>query len=295
MSPKKDKDINKLAAVSVLLLPIPAKTPKEVVEISNFFKKNLDNKGKKSYAQVSSANTNTARETLKIKEAFPNLQNKKIENIQKIISSDSKTKPQLNITTKGPSQKQFIVSMNSKNVNNFMKELSSHITNINKVLKNIKSDVIADFICIENSGLVITTNKVASALDLQTIEKYIKNIYNIEANYVKSPRLSQSKSFLKIISIPYISESTNTCISTEEVIKIIKENHIFNNIILASRPRIIKVSPKSDMLIIWFDIWDAQSGAKAKRLINRCFNVGRYIASIHGTNMNLGVPQYKNC
>ena len=31
--------------------------------------------------KVSSTNTNTARKTLKIKEAFPNLQNKKIKNI----------------------------------------------------------------------------------------------------------------------------------------------------------------------------------------------------------------------
>ena len=140
-----------------------------------------------------------------------------------------------------------------------MKELSSHVTNINRVFKNIKSEVMADLICIENSGLVIITNKVASVLDLQTIEKYVKNIYNIELNHMESPRLSQSKSFLKIIGIPYISEFTNICISIEEVEKIIKENHIFNNVILASRPRIIKVSPKLDILIIWIDIWDAQS------------------------------------
>jgi len=128
--------------------------------------------------------------------------------------------------------------MNSKDANNFMKESSSYVTNINRVFKNIKSEVMADFICIENSGLVIMTNKVAGVLDLQTIEK---NIYNIELNHVESPRLSQLKSFLKIIGIPYILEFTNICISTEEVEKIIKENHIFNNVILASRPRIIKV------------------------------------------------------
>ena len=138
-----------------------------------------------------------------------------------------------------------------------MKKLSSHVTNINRVLKNIKSEVMADFIHMENSGLVIMTNKVASALDLQTIEKYVKNMYNIKVNYVESPRLPQSKSFLKIISILYILESTNMCIFTEEVEKIIKENHIFNNVILASGSRIIKVSPKLDMLIIWINVWDA--------------------------------------
>ena len=30
-------------------------------------------------------------------------------------------------------------------------------------------------------------------------------------------------------------------------------------------------------------------------LINRCFNVGNYIATIRGTSMNPGVPQCKNC
>ena len=111
-----------------------------------------------------------------------------------------------------------------------------------------------DFIHIENNSLVITTNKVTGALDLQTIKRYIKNTNNIEATHVEIPRLSQSKSFLKIIGIPYISEFTNTCITTDEVEKIIKENHIFNNVILVSRPRVIKVSLKSDMSIIWIDI-----------------------------------------
>ena len=158
------------------------------------------------------------------------------------------------MTTKGLFQKQVIVLMNSENANKFIKKLSSYVTNINKVLKNIKSEVMANFIHIENSRLVIMTNKVVSALNLQTIEKYVKNMYNIKANRIESSRLSQSKSFLKIIGIPYILKFTNTCISIEKVKKIIKENHIFNNVILASRPRIIKVLPKLDILIIWINI-----------------------------------------
>ena len=49
------------------------------------------------------------------------------------------------------------------------------------------------------------------------------------------------------------------------------------------------------MSIVWIDIWDVQSSSKAKMLINRCFNVGRYIVTIQGANMNPGVPQCKNC
>jgi len=82
---------------------------------------------------------------------------------------------------------------------------------------------------------------------------------------------------------------------SNDIETILKQNHIFDNIFLASRPRVIKVSPKSDMSIVWIDIWDVQSGSNAKMLINRCFNVGRYIATIHRANMNPDVPQCKNC
>ena len=293
--PKKDREIDKPASVSVISPPIPAESPKEVVKISRFFKKKTDNKGKKLYAQMSSSYSNPTRKILKIKEAFPNLQNKKIKNIQKIISRENKPKPKLNMTMKSPSRKQVIVSMNVENSVNFMKDLSFHITNINRALKSIKSDIMADFIHADNRSVVITTTKVTENLDLETIKRYVKNTNNIKMMQVELPRLSQSKSFLKIIGIPYLKEDTNKPITADVVEKIIKNNHIFKNIVLASRPRVIKVLPKSDMSIVWFDIWDAQSGVKAKSLINRCFNMGSYITTIYNTNMNLEVLQYKNC
>ena len=33
----------------------------------------------------------------------------------------------------------------------------------------------ADFICINNKDIVISTNKIASPLDLQSIKKYVKS------------------------------------------------------------------------------------------------------------------------
>jgi len=55
--------------------------------------------------------TNIAREMLKIKKTFPNLQNKKIKIVQKIISGQDKPKPKISMTTKGPSHKQVIILM----------------------------------------------------------------------------------------------------------------------------------------------------------------------------------------
>ena len=49
------------------------------------------------------------------------------------------------------------------------------------------------------------------------------------------------------------------------------------------------------MSIVWIDIWDTQSGTKAKNLINRRFNIVNFIITIQGANMNSGMPQCKNC
>ena len=69
--------------VSALSPLIPEKSPKEVNEISKYFKKNTNQAQKKSYAQVFFKNSSTnisknssttiAMETLKIKEIFPHL------------------------------------------------------------------------------------------------------------------------------------------------------------------------------------------------------------------------------
>jgi len=110
-----------------------------------------------------------------------------------------------------------------------------------------------------------------SASDLQTIKNYIKTTNCIDSTRVEVSYFPQSKFYLK------------------------KQIHIFNNTVLASKPHVIKVFPKSDMDIVWLDIWDVQSESKAKYLINRYFNIGNYIATIKGANMNPSVFQYKNC
>ena len=79
------------------------------------------------------------------------------------------------------------------------------------------------------------------------IKQYIKNISSIEVDKVEASRLPQSKSYLKILGISYLCKNSNTPISANVVEKIIKDNHIFNNIVIASRPRVIKISPKLDM------------------------------------------------
>jgi len=148
-----------------------------------------------------------------------------------------------------------------------------------KVKMKVKSTI--DDLDTDPLGITVITNKVSQQSDLQIIDQYIKNSSDINALQAEEPHLPQLKSYLKIIDIPFFPHgNSQDHLTSSDIEMILKQNQIFDNVTLAFRPRVIKVSPKSDMSIVWIDIWDVQSGSKAKILINRCFNVGRYIATI---------------
>ena len=144
--------------------------------------------------------------------------------------------------------------MGKNNINKFMALSSIHIADLNRSLKNIKSDVIVDYIQLELIGITIVTNKVALSLNLQVIENYVKNVENVNLEYIEAPRLPQLKFYVKIIGIPYFIENTNISIMLDFIESIIKSNHIFNNLSLVSKPQVIKALSKSDIAIIQVDI-----------------------------------------
>jgi len=88
--------------------------------------------------------------------------------------------------TKSPFRKQIIVPMSQDNINTIIIHANKHIFNINRLLKSIKSDVMANFIYLDSRGIVVTTNKIALSSDMNIIEKYIKESNNINSNDVLS-------------------------------------------------------------------------------------------------------------
>ena len=88
--------------------------------------------------------------------------------------------------------------------------------------------------------------------DLSIIKKYVKNINNINLNNIYCPCLPKSKSYLKIIGLPH---NIKNDVLIPKVIKgVLKDLHLFENIVLASKPQVIKVSSKSDMTVVWIDL-----------------------------------------
>jgi len=139
---------------------------KEVLEKSKFYSKNTPSKnqkavklGKSLYAQISSK---IISNIFKIKKNFPELSNKKIEEINKTIFGNvDKPRPRINMITKDLSRKQIIIPMSTDNTNKFMSVSSEHVVNLNCFLKNTKTDLTVDFICIDHCDLIVTSNRVA--------------------------------------------------------------------------------------------------------------------------------------
>ena len=183
--------------------------------------------------------------------------------------------------------------MTKSNVELIMKSAHKHIANINECLKKSNSDIIADFIHLSNNGIIITTNCPANVTELSRIKNFLKKIDNIDPVSIEVPHLPKSKSYMKIIGLPYNSELG--VVIPDFIEGILKKMHLFKDVTLASKPRVIKVSPKSNKAVVWVDIWDSQSGSAAKNIINRRFNIGCFVTTIRGTNTNPGTPQCKNC
>ena len=139
----------------------------------------------------------------------------------------------------------------------------------------------------------MSTNFVASAAELEVIKQWLKKVAGLAASTVVEPRLPQSKSFLKILGVPYWGNNSLLPITQAQVESVIANTPIFEGV--ASRSRIMKASPSSDMSVIWIDIWDSQKGSKGKTLINCSFNSGRHTATVWGTAMHPGVAQCCNC
>jgi len=86
--------------------------------------------------------------------------------------------------------------------------------NINRILRNAKSEVLVDFICSDSLSITVMTNKVS----LHIIDQYVKNSKDINALQVDAPCFPQSKSYLKIIGIPYFPHgNSQDCFTSNEM------------------------------------------------------------------------------
>ena len=77
--------------------------------------------------------------------------------------------------------------MSSENNMKFMKNSFIHVANMNRSLRNAKSEVLMDFIQSDPLGITVVTSKISLQSDLQIIKQYVKNADNINTLQVEVP------------------------------------------------------------------------------------------------------------
>ena len=82
-----------------------------------------------------------------MKEAFPILSADEVGKMLKTKNSGRSTKkPKINMMTREQSRKEVIIPMTKANAELIVNSAHIHVSNVNKYLKNSKSDTFADFI-----------------------------------------------------------------------------------------------------------------------------------------------------
>ena len=137
------------------------------------------------------------------------------------------------MTTKDLFRKQIIIPIGTNNVERVIVQSNAHVANINKLFKDIKYEISADMIHLNNKRIIITTNKNVISSDLNIVEEYMKKLNDVNVSDIMSPRLPQLKLYLKILSISYFVESTNLSVTSDIIERVIKISYIFDDTVLA--------------------------------------------------------------
>jgi len=88
----------------------------------------------------------------------------------------------------------------------------------------------------------MATNRVALALDLSIIKNCFNNDIKFTDNNIGSPHLPQSKIYLKILGVLYWCNQSSLSVTPAQVEGILAKTPVFEGIILALKPRIIRAS-----------------------------------------------------
>ena len=83
-------------------------------------------------------------------------------------------------------------------------------------------------------GVSMSTNFVASAAELEVIKQWLKKGAGLKASTVVEPRLLQSKSFLKILGVPYWGNNASIPITQAQVEAVIANTPVFEGVVPAS-------------------------------------------------------------
>ena len=150
---------------------------------------------------------------LQLKEAFPNLSQATIISMHQAslggvnASQESSSRPgvsrTLKMTTQGPTWCLVLVPLDSATAELIVANAASAVLSCNMGLVEARSKLRVESVRKAWDGMSMSTNFVASTAELEVIKQWLKKTAGLGESTEVEPRLPQSKSFLKILDVPY--------------------------------------------------------------------------------------------
>jgi len=107
------------------------------------------------------------------------------------------------MTTHGPTRHQVLILLDTSTAEVVVANAATAVKSCNKGLVEAHSKLRVELVRKAWNRISMSTNFVASAAELEVIKQWLKKVAGLAASTVVKPCLPQSKSFLKILGIPY--------------------------------------------------------------------------------------------
>ena len=107
------------------------------------------------------------------------------------------------MTTHGPTRCQVLIPLDTSTTEVVVVNAATAVESCNKGLVEAHSKLRVESVHKAWDGISMSTNFVASTAELEVIKQWLKKVTGLAASTVVKPRLPQSKSFLKILGVPY--------------------------------------------------------------------------------------------
>ncbi|KAK1216913.1 hypothetical protein PQX77_020444 [Marasmius sp. AFHP31] len=199
-------------------------------------------------------------------------------------------------TSSGPSRKQVLVSFPrggktpSLNLSLVTATVGVALRNRGRSLKVLSTKPAYD-------GWSMATSAVATTPEVEIIAARIRDMVPSEFKYSLWVGLPTSTSYLKVLDVPYYStRGDRSPITAEEVIEQFRSSPLREDLgCISGKPRVVHNSNKSTMATVYFNVFDSQTGTRAKRLIDRQLHIFGRSCYIRATASNPGTPICQRC
>jgi len=229
----------------------------------------------KSFAQAAKSNISGPKfaptsshedflQLLQLKKTFPNLPQATIISMHQVslgVARTSQGGPScpavlrtLKMMTQRPTRYQVLIPLTPAAAEMVVANAALAVESYSKGLVSAHSKLRVESVCKAWDSVSMSTNSITSAVELKVIKQWLKKAASLGEVTEVEPRLPQSKSFLKVLGILYWDFKTSLSVTPAQVAEALSSSPLFEGIILASMPCIMKASPSSDMSVIWIDI-----------------------------------------